>query len=188
MPTPNARPFQRYAACLALLALGLTSVPAAAQDADDEAPVAESASPFGVGFQASWPAYGLSGLYDVNEQITAQAVLGFLGTVTSFTGRGIYRFQREDLYNLYGFGEAGVLSWSGATRLDDDLRVVDRRENVLGIGGGAGIELDLAEAFASETDTFPPLFASLEIGLTFSRFEYYNLSLLGIGGGIHYRF
>ena len=179
MPIRNARFVQRYAACVTLLVLGLTSVPAAAQDADDEAAGIESASPFGVGFQASWPAYGLSGLYDVNEQITAQAVIGFLGTVTTFAGRGIYRFQRDDLYNLYGFGEAGVLRWAGAGFAS---------ETALGIGGGAGIEFDLAEAFSSETDSFPPLFASLEIGLTLANFDNYNFSLLGLGGGIHYRF
>jgi hypothetical protein len=143
-----------------------------------EAQEAESDSPFGIGFQSSWPSYGLSGLYDLNDRITIQGIVGALGTITSFGARGIYRFQNEDKYDLYGFGTAGLWSYD---------YVVDT-ENVLGFGGGAGVELDWRRILSPEDDSFPPLFSSIDIGFVLANFDHYDFSGVTIGGGLHYRF
>ena len=131
---------------------------------------------WGVGFQSSFPAYGLSGLYDMSERITLQAVLGALGTVTTFSGRGLYRFQTEEKFDLYGFGTVGMWRWSS--------RFVD--ETSLGIGGGAGIELDWRSIIGDSG--VPPLFSSVDVGLTLASFDTYNFNALTIGVGLHYRF
>jgi hypothetical protein len=62
----------------------------------------------GLGFQSSWPAYGVSGTYDLNQRLTGQAVVGAFGTLSTFSARGLYHFQREEKYSLFGYGTAGV--------------------------------------------------------------------------------
>jgi len=141
----------------------------------------DSTSPFGIGFQSSWPSYGISGLYDLNEQVTLQAILGALGTVTNLGGRGIYRFQIEDKYNLFGFGSVGVLRYGGNNILAS--------ESAIGLGGGAGVELDWRRILSPDDDSFPPIYSSFDIGISFNTFENYGgYNSVGMGGGIHYRF
>jgi len=131
---------------------------------------------FGVGTASSWPAYGLSGTYHVNEKVTAQAVLGFFGTVSSFSGRGWYRFKRDIKYDLYGYAGAGMYRYD----------YFAGNENVLGLGAGVGIEASLQKLF--DDADFPPIFANSELGLSYANFEFYNFSALTFGFGIHYRF
>jgi hypothetical protein len=165
--------------------LPLIVPPAAAQDRaapsqadveDSELTVGVQGGRFGVGTASSWPAYGLSGTYHVNEKVTAQAVLGFFGTVSSFSGRGWYRFTRDVKYDLYGYAGAGLYRYDYA---------VDT-ENVLGLGAGVGIETSLQKLF--DEDDFPPIFANSEFGLSYANFDFYNFSALTFGFGIHYRF
>jgi hypothetical protein len=164
---------RRGFALAALLALCFSAVPGTLTAQETE----KSGSPFGIGFESSWPSYGLSGIYDVNDRISAQAVVGAFGTVTNFSGRGIYRFTREDNYNVFGFGTAGLWNYSGLTD-----------ESVLGLGAGAGVELDWQRILASNGTGFPPLFSSIEIGMVLAEFEYYNFSSFSVGAGFHYRF
>jgi hypothetical protein len=166
------RSFKVLPAMIMVLALAaLAPTPSSAQEGDSQ-------TRFGIGFQSSWPAYGISGLYDLNEQITLQGIIGAFGTVTNLGVRGLYRFQTEDKYDLYGFGTAGL--WSYDYSIDT--------ENVIGFGGGAGIELDWRRILTPDDNSFPPLFSSIDIGFVVADFEYYDFSGLVIGGGIHYRF
>lgn len=135
---------------------------------------------FGVGLTSSWPAYGVSGTLQLNQKMTAEAVLGFFGTVSNFSGRLWYRFRRDVKYDLYGYGSAGVY------RYGYNVLGVGGTENVLGLGGGAGIEAGLGKLFDDED--FPPIFVNAEVGLAFANFEYYNFSAFIFGAGIHYRF
>lgn len=175
------RPNQFLSAFLMVLFLLVSS--AVAQDTADEQPPDDPAltvgvqdGKFGIGTASSWPAYGLSGTYLLNERVTAQAVLGFFGTVSSFSGRGWYRFNRNNDYDLYGYAGAGLY------RYDYGFDV----ENVLGLGAGAGVEVSLAKLFDDED--FPPIFANSELGLSYADFDFYNFSVLTFGFGIHYRF
>jgi hypothetical protein len=143
---------------------------AAAQDAES--------GRFGVGLQSSWPSYGLSGIYDMSDQITLQAVVGALGTVTNLGARALYRFNQQEKYNLYGFGTAGL--WRYDYTIDT--------ESVVGFGGGAGIELDWREIISPEDGSFPPLYSSFDLGFVLADFDHYNFSGFSFGGGLHYRF
>ena len=136
-------------------------------------------SPFGIGFQSSWPAYGISGLYDVSDAFTAQAVLGLLGTVSTISGRGLYHFQRMPKYRAFGFGTVGLWRYGYGNSL---------HENTVGIGGGGGVELNWQTIINSEESSFPPLFSTVELGLTFANFDNYSWNAFGLGVGIHYRF
>jgi len=137
-----------------------------------------SSSRWGVGFQSSFPAYGLSAVYDLSEPITLQGVLGAFGVLNTFSARVLYRFQRERAYDLYGFGTAGI--WRYSTSLYNETPV--------GVGGGAGIELDWRSLFSPDDGSFPPLFSSIDLGFTAVSFDHYNFNGLSIGAGLHYRF
>ena len=129
------------------------------------------------GFQSSWPSHGLSVKMDVTDTITGQAVVGFLGDLNSYAVRGIYKFQKDQYYNMYGFGSVGLWTWDGSYYYGS--------ESVVGIGGGAGIEYDL-RGLGPQMKV--PLFVSAELGLNIASFDHYNFSSLGLGVGIHYKF
>lgn len=131
---------------------------------------------YGIGFASSWPAYGLSGTLQVNEKITAEAVLGFFGTVSNIGARGWYRFNRKPEYDLYGYAGVGLYQWGN--------RVYN--EDVIGLGGGVGIEAGLGRLF--DDPSFPPIFVNAEVGLAYANFKYYNFSSFIFGAGVHYRF
>lgn len=143
---------------------------------DLEATVGAQSGPYGVGTGSSWPAYGISGTYRYSEQITAEVILGVLGTVQSFAGRGWYRFKQDPTYDVYGFATAGIF------RYDYTFDT----ESVLGLGGGVGLELSWAKIL--DDPDFPPIYSNIDLGLILANFEYYNWSGFSMGGGVHYRF
>jgi hypothetical protein len=163
---------------LVLLLAGWPAALAAQQPQQTDVPQQQEKTRYGVGFQSAFPAYGVSAMMDVGDHIAVQGVLGAFGTVSTFAGRGIYRFQHNRTYNLYGFGTAGVWRWSSGPF----------SESSLGIGGGAGLELDWRNIFAGNGTPFPPLMSSLDIGLTFANFDSYSFNALTLGAGFHYRF
>ncbi len=159
-----------------VLLLLIVTAPEIASAQDSEPTVGVQGGRFGVGFTSSWPSYGLSGTLQVNEKITAEAILGFFGTVSNFGGRVWYRFMPDVVYDIYGYGAASMYRYD----------YIFDTESVLGIGGGAGIEANLGKLFNQED--FPPLFMNWEIGLAFADFKYYNFSSFVFGAGVHYRF
>jgi hypothetical protein len=156
---------------VAALAIGLAAGGASAQSN-----AADTESKFGIGLQSAWPSYGISGLYDMSETVTLQAVIGALGTVTNFGGRAMYRFQTAPKYDLFAFGTVGL--WRVAGSYD---------ESVVGAGGGAGIELDWASIF--DDGEFPPLYSTIDIGFVAASWDAYaGWSGFTMGGSLHYRF
>ena len=151
----------------------------------DDQTVGVQGGRFGIGLASSWPAYGLSGTLQISETLTAEALLGALGTVTTFGGRLWYRFDPNPNYDLYGYGAVGVYRY-GYDTFDSSLNRTRGTESVLGLGAGAGIEAGLQRLFKDET--FPPIFINAEVGLAFANFDYYNFSSFVFGTGIHYRF
>ncbi len=129
------------------------------------------------GFQSSWPSHGLSLKMDFSDKITGQAVVGFLGELNNYAVRGLYKFKKEQFYNMYGFGSLGLWTW------DSDFVGWDD-ESVIGLGGGAGIEYDIRGL----DRTLPPLFVNAELGLNIASFDHYNFSSVGLGVGLHYKF
>lgn len=182
--TPFLRLFRITPTALTFAALVGTAVMAPAAHAQDApgSPAAadDSRSPFGIGFQSSWPAYGISGLYDVNDKITAQLVIGALGSWTTVTGRGLYHFSQQEKYNIYGFGSAGMYRYSYS------ILGAKEAESSVVLGGGVGMEFPLRKLFNDED--FPPLYWSVDLGFSAGSFEYYNWSGFTWGGGLHYRF
>ncbi len=138
----------------------------------------------GLGFQSSWPAYGVSGTYDLNQRLTGQAVVGAFGTLSTFSARGLYHFQREEKYSLFGYGTAGV--WRHSFR----ALGTSQSETSPGLGGGAGIELNWRGILdgSGNGSGFPPLFSSIDLGFVAATFDNYNFSGMVIGAGLHYRF
>lgn len=168
-------------------AIALNATPGLAQEVEGATTAEEQSTRFGVGFQSTWPAYGLSGIIDVTPELTGQAVFGLLGPVKTFTGRALYHFSREQAYSPYGFGSIGL--WRTTTVATTSLfEATERTESVLGFGAGGGIEFDWQELVSPDDDSFPPVFGNVEVGLGIVNFEHYDFSALMIGGGLHYRF
>lgn len=175
--------------CFSLMILPLATVATANANPISTAPtdttVGMQGGKFGVGFASSWPAYGISGTYQVNPAVTAEAVIGLLGTVSNFGGRLWYRFNRNHNYDLYAYGAASIYRY-GYYSYDLGLNRRRESESVLGLGGGAGFEYGLRSLMNDQT--MPPVFFNVELGIALASFEYYNFSSFVWGGGIHYRF
>lgn len=161
--------------CLATLPddLGAQQQADAVQTQSAEQQDAESPT-LGLGFQSSFPAYGLSLMVDVTEVASLQGIVGFFGTLNTYAARGLYRFNRETYHDFYGYGMVGGWSYAGI-------------ETVPGGGVGAGFEGDI-RGLNPEGD-LPPLFFNFELGLGFVNFDQaaYNFSTLMFGVGVHYR-
>jgi hypothetical protein len=134
---------------------------------------------FGIGLQFTLPAWGISGMVDVAENISAQGIFGVFADLKTYAARGIYRFKKETYWNVYGYGMVGA--WSYTNWLFEE-----NTETVMGFGAGTGIEYDW-RALASG---LPPLFFNLEMGLSSVNFNEvaYNFSSFMVGAGLHYRF
>ena len=136
---------------------------------------------YGVGFQGSFPASGLSGMMNVTDEIAIQAIVGLFGNLRTFAGRGLYKFQEDQFWDLYGYGMAGAWSYRGFT-----INNNRQTETVLGLGAGVGFQYDW-RAFNPD---FPPIAWNIELGLGFVDFKEvnYNFSTIMFGAGVHYRF
>lgn len=137
----------------------------------------------GVGFQSSFPSFGLSGKYDFTEKHTVQAVLGFSGPFTSIYGRYLYNFEEKGdsfVYKPYLLGQVGTYSYKYQT-FDGQGRPINERENHVGFGLGAGLEFHVPEITEAVR-------LNIELGFNQVGFEFYDYSgfLIGIGG--HYYF
>ena len=68
----------------------------------------------GLGFQSSWPTYGVSGTHDLIQRLTGQAVVGAIGTLSTVSAWGLYHFQREVNYSLFDYrtAEAAPPGWA----------------------------------------------------------------------------
>lgn len=132
---------------------------------------------FGVGFQSTWPSYGLSVKKEMSDTLTAQGTLGALGNFTSFGARGLYKFKKEPEYDIYGYGGLSYWSWDY-----DGYYRGSRNEtfNAIGLGLGAGIEYDVAKEIT----------VNGEIGFNLVNWDsaVSGFSSFGIGIGAHYWF
>lgn len=108
---------------------------------------------FGVGLQ-NW---GISGMMDVSDKVSVQGILEAFGYLKAYTGRGIYRFKRESVWNAYGYGMVGMWSYS----YDADWDRAKGTETAMCFGAGGGIEYNW-QAFAPN---LPPIWWNLEAGI-----------------------
>jgi len=131
----------------------------------------------GAGFQSSYPSYGLSAKMNLNDKFAIQGVLGFLGTVTSYSARGLMNIKQAEDYKFYGYGTVGFWSYDYSILGKSDT------ETSVGFGGGGGIEYDMAKYL----DGIPLTF-NLELGIGIVNLDHYNFSAVSFGAGMHYWF
>ncbi len=141
---------------------------------------------YGLGFQGTFPANGLSGVMNLTDKTAAQAIIGFFGSLNTFAARGLYRFQQKNFWNAYGYGMIGIWTYSGLEFVRSRGRLEETTEAVFGFGAGAGIEYDWRALSAD----LPPIAWNLELGLGFVDFDRvdFSFSTILFGAGIHYRF
>lgn len=153
-------------------------LPQSATAQDDASPtVGMQDGRYSVGFATSWPSYGLSGTLHVSDALTGEVIAGFFGTVSNFGGRAWYRFNRNEAHDLYAYAGASLHRYN----------FLNNSENVLGIGGGAGVEVSMRKIL--DNDDFPPIFWTAELGLAYADFDVFDgFSTMTFGSGIRYRF
>ena len=151
-----------------------------------DATVGNQEGRFGIGFASSWPTHGISGTMRINDEVTAEAVVGFLGPVSNYGGRAWYRFNRNSTYDIYGYAAVSVFRHRHTEFIPGSLDTRRATESVLGLGGGVGIETGIQTIFQDRE--LPPVFVNWEIGIALASFDHYNFSSFAFGGGVHYRF
>lgn len=136
----------------------------------------------GVGMQANFPVFGISAKADLTEKHSAQAVLGVLGSVSSYYARYIYNFKEKETeiqitLKPYLYGQAGYFVYDLGKTYNLDID----KESVFGFGFGGGLEW-----------YYKPLTKNLkfniELGYSKVDFDYYDFKSISFGGGIHYYF
>jgi hypothetical protein len=166
----------RRAASIVLIAGAVLLLGSSASLAQDR-----EGTTFGLGFQYSYPFWGLSGLADVANNVSIQGIFGLFGDLKAYAGRGIYRFNKKPKWNTYGYGMVGAWSYTGL-----DIRTLEETtETSFGFGAGLGVEWDL-RAWVSD---FPPLWWNFGIGIGSVEFDTvdYDFAAFSVGVGLHYR-
>ena len=136
-----------------------------------------SAQELGLGFQASFPSYGLSLKADFDETHSGQFVLGSFGTVSTISGRYIYNFNETgDAFPLTPFVYGQIGQWS----YNYDLLGI--KESIFGYGVGAGLEFNWLASISEKFKT------TVEIGYGVVDLEYFDFSATMFGVGLHYYF
>ena len=131
---------------------------------------------YGIGVQKLGAGWGISGVADINDQLSGQAVLGPFGDMHVYAVRGLYSFYRRMDWKLYAFGQGAYLKY----RHNPD----ESRESALSFGAGVGLEYDWRRDFPDML----PFFWNIELGLMTDRLDHKSISGLRIGAGVHYRF
>lgn len=117
-------------------------------------------SGFGIGFQASFPAWGVSAMLDLGKELTAQGIYGEYQGLKSYTGRGLYYFSKKSLSNTYVFGMINSLEGAGYEWSDETNQVEKFTERISLYGGGIGIEYNMKTFIPGVT----ALWCNLEVG------------------------
>lgn len=139
---------------------------------------------YGIGLQFSFPAWGLSGMIDLKEDVSIQGIFGLFGDLTTIAGRGLYRFRQEPYWNIYGYGMLGI--WSYPYTELEGWSWEEKTETTLGFGVGVGIEYN----WQAWDEELPPIWYNAEFGIGSVNFDKanYNFSTMMLGAGAHYKF
>jgi len=78
--------FSLAVAVLPLLASGVVFAQGETKTESSVASVQKEGTKFGIGFQASFPGYGISGIVDVTDKVSIQGILDFIGDLNRYRG------------------------------------------------------------------------------------------------------
>jgi len=147
--------------------------------------VAAADSKYAIGWQSTFPVWGISGEMKIDDKLTAQLMLGPSSVLSSYAARGLYKFKQEKAYDVYGFGMLGLFTYSGRSLNIATFQYEDTTETAFGFGAGAGIEANWQQWLPE----MPPVYFNLEIGFGSISFDsLYSFTSVMMGGGLHYRF
>lgn len=105
---------------------------------------------------------GVSVKKDIDKDYAMQVIYGGFGALSGLKMRGLYKFQKNKNYNLYGFGGLVYGSDSQTQKFSTQFISVKTETDITtkGVEFGAGIEYDLRQTM----DNNIPLFVSIEVG------------------------
>ena len=141
---------------------------------------------FGIGLQSSFPVYGISVKYGLNENSVIQATIAPFGvsvdggsfSMNYYGARYIYRFPGDDggsvVLDPYLFGGGGMISYTSNMTAYGGTKTTD---NFFGYSVGGGVELIVARKLGISAELgYGKLSISGGVGV--------NTMLLG--GGLHF--
>ena len=143
---------------------------------------------YGIGFQSTYPAWGLAGTMNINEKISVDAIIAPIGSLSYFGGRAKYVFREgkevEDIlsqYRFYGVAGIGVWIWSYDNFDWTTGKTYTDHETAFGFSVGAGIEYKIKG--------FDLLTFNTELALGIGSLGYWDSSVhLDWGVGFRYYF
>ncbi len=126
------------------------------------------------GIQSSLPSIGFSVRSDLSDKLSIQGVLGFFGNVDTYLARANYKLTEDQFFHTYGYATTGIWAYD----------YVLSTEFAVGASIGGGAEFDWQKI----DKTLPPLYTNIELGITYTTLDRYNVSNLSLGFGLHYKF
>lgn len=125
-----------------------------------------------IGFYIGYPIAGITGIYNPTAQLGIQGLADISGNRQSIAGRILYRFITRERTNTYSYGMLG-----GFEGIDDD-------SFGFGFGAGAGVE----NSWQAFSETLPPIWGSVELGVTSWDSVGGNTTRITLSAGIYYYF
>ena len=151
--------------------------------------LAQEEGKYKIGFMASFPSYGLSGIMKINDKVSVQGILAPMGDLSSYSVRGLYKIQEEETWHTYSYGSIGIWKHEYEEVVNSsnyyNLTTETKTESAVGFGAGVGIEYDWSIWYGED---FPPISSSLEIGFGSVGLDNYEYSAISIGAATHYKF
>ncbi len=135
-----------------------------------------------LGIRYTNPSFGLSVKMDLSNELAVQAIIDFIGDINLYEGKGIYRFDSNQDFDLYVYGSVGFWVYN-YTSTNSSYESHNYRTS-FGFGAGFGAEFNL-ENF---DEKLPPLLLSTELGLRMVNLEHYHLIPISFELGLHYKF
>lgn len=129
---------------------------------------------YALGFQNGFSTAGVAARVGINDEISAEVILGFFGALSHYGVRGLYTLQDEGDWSTYAFGSTGIWTWDSSYY----------SETAFGVGAGAGVEWD----WRSFNSSLPPITWNIELGLGLVSFDRYNFGAFSFGTGARYHF
>lgn len=127
------------------------------------------AEKYAVGLQSGFTGTGVSGKYFMSDKMAANLIVSGGFGFSTLTGRGLFTFAEEDVFDVYGIGEVGMWILSGA-------------DTYFSLGAGVGVVAD----WSHWIEDVEPIYWNLEIGVGSALGYTYTPIRASIG--VHYRF
>ena len=132
-----------------------------------------------VGLVTAWPSFGLGFKADYSDKIAIELVANPGGSFSTYFAKVDYYITKEDKFNTYVYGSAGI------GRYDYTWLTDSGTENVGIFSAGGGVEWSWRRYLGND---IPDLYSTAEVGYASIPFEYWDFGGLLFGTSLYYKF